>query len=319
MTRDTFIVLLLTIVCMLSVSCSDNIYQKGKITVKVVDESGKVLVGAKVGIGFEQYIDGNYKGILVEGVSNTDGIFYGEAHGTSVVSYGAAMEGYYESSAEYRFNNKANGKWSPWNPIVTIVMRKIEHPVSMYARKAEIVIPKLNKEIGFDLIQYDWIKPYGKGEQSDFVFKVSRNYISKHEFDGKMTITMPGKHDGIQATKDSRRYGSIFKLPRHAPETGYEKFITKTITAFPSKSITSDSKEDNNYFFRIRSEFDNDNLSRAMYGKIQGDFNFNVGEMDKARIGFKYFLNPDCTTNLEFDPKRNLFKNLKSFEQVGLE
>lgn len=319
MTTKLLLTLLLAIFCLLPASCSNNIYKKGRITVKVVDETGKPIAGAKVGIGFEQYVNGNYKGIPIEGLSNIDGIFTGEARGTQVVTYGATMEGYYESFGEYRFKTKTNGKWYPWNPVVTVVLRKIEEPIPMYARHAEIIIPKINKEIGFDLIEYDWIKPYGKGRHADFVFKITRKYISHLEFDGTLTISTSNNFSGIQLIKENRRYGSMFKLPRNAPQQGYEKKVVKTITAFPGKSIKSDSMEDNNYIFRIRSEQKDGKFYRAMYGKSQGDFNFTVGEGTTARIGFKYYLNPDYTTNLEFDPKRNLFQGLSSLESIGLD
>ena len=39
---------------------------------------------------------------------------------------------------------------------------------------------------------------------------------------------------------------------------------------------------------------------KAWYGKIYGDF-----------FDMVYYLNPDGTRNVEFDPKRNLFKSAK--------
>lgn len=41
-----------------------------------------------------------------------------------------------------------------------------------------------------------------------------------------------------------------------------------------------------------------------------------------AKIFFKYYLNPDYSRNLEYDPTQNLFLNLrdnKKLEWVGLE
>ena len=79
-----------------------------------------------------------------------------------------------------------------------------------------------------------------------------------------------------------------------------------------------DYEKDNNYIFRIRSEEEDGKLVKALYGKIHGDIRFDPREGKAGAISFKYYLNPDYTRNLEFDPKRNLFKNLKSFERVGL-
>jgi len=42
---------------------------------------------------------------------------------------------------------------------------------------------------------------------------------------------------------------------------------------------------------------------KALYGKIYGDF-----------FDMVYYLNPDGTRNIEYDPKRNLFKPAKHDE-----
>jgi hypothetical protein len=49
------------------------------------------------------------------------------------------------------------------------------------------------------------------------------------------------------------------------------------------------------------------NVKSALYGKIYGDF-----------MHFSYYLNPTPNSrNVEFDPKRNLSKNLSNMEGVS--
>jgi hypothetical protein len=259
------------------------------------------------------------KEIQIKEKPNPEGKFVAESYSNGIVGANISKEGYYDSYIEYRFQNKSDGRWLPWDPEITIMLNKIINPVPMYARHAEIIIPEINKKIGFDLIEYDWIKPYGKGKHADFVIEVTRKYSNKYEYNGILTVSTPNKFDGIQLVKENLRYGSMLKLPRLAPEDGYDNKIIKTMTATLMKSVASDSMEDNNYIFKIRSEHKDGKFHRAMYGKILGDFNFTVGSGTIARIGFKYYLNPDYTKNLEFDPKRNLFTNLKSTETVGLQ
>ena len=69
---------------------------------------------------------------------------------------------------------------------------------------------------------------------------------------------------------------------------------------------------------RVRSEVKSGKLVKAMYGKILEDIALAHPSKKGGYplIQFKYFLNPDYTTNLEFDPKHNLFTTLKDFEQV---
>ena len=144
---------------------------------------------------------------------------------------------------------------------------------------------------------------------------MTSTYNSDVAYDSKLELTFPNKLDGIQLIKEDRTVGSDFKLPRLAPETGYQNKLIRSRSRIPGKSGENDQKEDNNYIFRIRSEEKNGKLVRAMYGKIQGDIFIHP----PTSIYFKYYLNPDYTRNLEFNPNNNLFKGLSSLEDVGLD
>jgi hypothetical protein len=69
-------------------------------------------------------------------------------------------------------------------------------------------------------------------------------------------------------------------------------------------------KSGQNYYFRIRSNGDTD---KSLYGKIDGNIEFSRFGYSNGAIRFTYYLNPSQgDNNIEFDPKRNLFKNLKT-------
>lgn len=299
---------------------------EAKVTAKVVNEDGMPMSGEEIMIGFE---GPGGKGETAKGLTDLNGYFTASGKTIRAVSfYLINKPGYYDTYSEIEFHKSESGllkgRWLPWNPEVTLVMRKIENPVAMYARDmgrpGYITIPVTGKDVGFDLIEYDWVEPYGRGKQADFIFKLDKTFKSIYEYDGTLTLTFSNKYDGIQLVKEDRRYGSSLKLPRFAPENGYQKKLVKhNKRESPSKPTENDFKEDNNYIFRIRSEEKDGKLKRAMYGKIQGDIEFSTGGEGKGAIMFKYYLNPDYTRNLEFDPKQNLFKGLKSTEEVGLE
>ncbi|WP_157471896.1 hypothetical protein [Desulfuromonas sp. DDH964] len=186
--------------------------------------------------------------------------------------------------------------------------------------------PALDKEIGFDLEKADWVIPYGLGTQADFVFKVERRYDNADNFDATMTLTFANPFDGIQVVKDDGggdfNAGSSFRMPRMAPESGYQPTIQKRLSR-GSYGRHSDKSDDNNFIFRVRSEVDRDGkFKRAMYGKIRGDLKFDAflspiaGKEGFGSIGMHYYLNPDYTMNLEFDPKRNLFITTSPSENV---
>lgn len=230
----------------------------------------------------------------------------------------ATKDGFYSTYTEYHFRTREKGKWQPWKAEVTLVLRKIENPVPMYARNAHvspITVPELRKEIGFDLIEFDWVSPNGKGKHVDFIFKLNSTYKSEVDFDSKLELTFPNKFDGIKLVKEDRTVGSALKLPRMAPESGYQDKLIRSRSRLPGKSGEDDQKEENNYIFRIRSEEKNGKLVRAMYGKIHGDIYIHP----PTSMYFKYYLNPDYTRNLEFNPQHNLFGNIPRGERIGLD
>jgi hypothetical protein len=283
-----------------------------KLTIKVIDETGKSVDGARVGIGFTKYLHWSSKEIPVIGFSDGDGKFSASAKADGYLGFNVLKDDYYKSTGSYKFKEAKNGKWEPWNPEITVVLRKKENPIPMYARNTQfskpMIVPAVDKELGFDLIEYDWLPPYGKGQTSDFIFKLERKFINDRDFHVMLTIAFPNKFDGIQQHREDRRNGSMFKLPRFAPESGYLSKIILRKTMTPDKGITGTMKEDMNYFFRVRSEEQDGKLLRAMYGKIHGDFDVDPRGTDTAIIIFKYFLNPDYTRNMEYG--ENIFKGL---------
>ncbi len=298
-----------------STACGVNL-PTAKVTLKVVDEDGLPIKGAKASFTIEGLKTVNK---TIGSLTDKDGIFAVSEDSTGYVWYGVDIDGWYKSHGEYRFTKQESGKWQPWNPEIKVVMRKIKKPVPMYARntgnvKPDIEIPIINKEVGFDLMECDWVVPYGKGRHADFIFRLEKTFKSRDDFHSKLFVTFPNKFDGIQVVKENLKGGSMFKLPRYAPEDGYLRIITHSKVGKGMGAPTDDYGADTNYIFRVRSEEKDGKLMRAMYGKINGEIRFDPMNSKTAYIIFKYFLNPDYTRNLEFGD--NLFKNLKSTEQV---
>lgn len=123
------------------------------------------------------------------------------------------------------------------------------------------------------------------------------------------------KYDGLIPFEENLQYGSQLKLPRVAPLDGYVDKKELYVKRGFNLAETS-SKRNMNYIFRVRSEEENGRFKRGLYGKIIGDFEIGTKSKGTANIEFIYYLNPDYTRNLEFDPKRNLFGNLPDLERV---
>ncbi len=118
----------------------------------------------------------------------------------------------------------------------------------------------------------------------------------------------------------------MLRFPHHAPVTGYKPEYVKHYENSPNiiqdGGAGSDPEFETNYFFRVRTELDKDgNVISGLYGKIHGEIrigNFVRLYSDKPYISFNYYLNPNNNdTNIEFDPKRNLFRGVPDRKKVS--
>jgi hypothetical protein len=212
--------------------------------------------------------------------------------------------------------------WQPWDPTVGLQLKKIGNPIPLYARKfgegKPIKLPELGKPVGFDLLKGDWVGPYGKGETVDFIFTLNATFggMTKNGYqihDSVFTVGFPKEGDGIQSVYAQPFAGSVLRLPRYAPEQGYQTNLFRQMYRHEDGG-SAECREDQNYFFRVRTEKDEKgNIVRALYGKIHGE----IGCWQNGVIRFSYYLNPTPNErNLEFDPSRNLFTDLKSTERM---
>ena len=319
-----------------------------KMTFRVKDDFGKVVSGAMVKMStFREWIPGEGFGKDVheeiEGVTDTNGVVSltipakraeieyrvitegrGSGYGFGVKIKVDGKIYYHDIGGDFRFKALEKNNWQPWNPVVDIQLKEVVNPIPMYARflkPRNFKIPVYNKPLGYDLLKSDWLPPHGNGEVADFIFRldtklgeVTPDKIQYH--DSSLMLTFSNEGDGIQELLIKPREGSRFKLPRFAPESGYEsKWLHKS---FNHKNESYyEHNENQNYIFRIRTKKDDEGkILSALYGKINGPISYGVyGDGGKLRM--MYYLNSvPNDRNLEFDPSRNLFKNLKSSEQV---
>ena len=220
------------------------------------------------------------------------------------VDYGAEKEGYYFSSGSpIIFSKHSLGKWQPWNQKVQLVLKKIVNPVPMYAKHVKREIPVLDQEVGYDLMVGDWVAPHGSGNIQDFKFQCKKRYVEWNDFDFELEVRFKEGQDGIVQINYEKKYGSALLLPRESPEGGFQDVLIKKASG---QTLNSNNFPQENcaYFFKVRS----DHAGGPLYGKIINDFEFGLQGAKTARISFTYYLNPDGTRNMEFDPERNLFK-----------
>lgn len=293
-----------------------------KVTIKVIGEDDQPIEDAEVKVTFQRQLA---KSITEKGVTDKEGLF--SAEGVSEaghISYSAKKEGYYLTLAKIfisSINNKdpelKNGKWQPWNPVIPIVIKKKINPVPMFAKRVNLKFPELNKPVGFDFEKGDWVAPHGKGITSDMTIKFEGYFKDGNNWQRDGYLVFKNKKDGIQSyiIKDFERfypmYGSELKMPHIAPEKGYQNTFTLLSKRENGKIIQNFEQADGQcYFFRIRSKVnEKGEVTEALYGKIVSKIEVFPRE---PNIHFVYYLNPDGTRNVEFDPKKNLF--IKTFK-----
>ena len=291
-----------------------------KVTLKVIGANNEPIQGAEARVSFETRagswgeIEPRYT--IRRGMTDLEGEFTGSAHTDGLLYYGARKEGYYNTeSLHYDFIREKLGRWEPWNPVLQVVLKRIGHPIAMYAKKVQATIPRTNEVIGFDLMMADWVAPYGTGKESDFGFFLQRDYGSRQDYRVDVRLSFFHRGDGIQPLLTTND-GSQLRLFGIAPQGGYRPMIELTESRRPG--VPGQEPQWNlNYYFRIRAEESvTGNILRTMYGKIYGDIYLDGMNSTTCLVLFTYYLNPDGAPNVEFDPKQNLFRRLKTTEQV---
>ena len=283
-------------------------------TLHVVDESGVPVVAANAHIYYGRTNEAG-------GPTDVNGLFTASHRDASENLYiHVDKAGFYPFEVTYSLGRKFVPEI--WNPTQTVVLKKIGNPIPMYARDADIEIPELEKLIGYDLIQGDWVTPYGKGKLNDFIFLVSRRWDSRDDFDCAFKLTFPNPGDGLVPVSIPLNQGSTLRMSAEAPSHGYLSEISKSMSRSPGKGWKHDDRHSNkeqNYYFRIRTVLDSQgNVKSALYGKIYDDFDLTPIKSKTVKILFSYYLNPEPNSrNTEFDPKHNLFKKLTIREQVS--
>lgn len=297
---------------------------EAQITVRVVDENSRPMASVDVSVTFEmpKYkpgVWGSSEMMTRRGLSNSQGVFSAAAKSGNYVGYGAQATGYYPSTGKpVEFARSEGGRWQPWDPTVILILKKIKRPGPMYARRLEGKIPVVDEPVGFDLMEAAWVTPHGKGKSSDMLFKVTKRVISFHDFAAELLLSFPNNGDGILLMPPDTQRGSELRSPHEAPETGYGSSLSLLQGNSKERGQYGMINEDKNYFFRVRTVLDErGQVVSCLYGKIYGRIEYFPVSSKAAKLRFTYYLNPTTNDrNIEFDPKRNLFRNLKSDEQV---
>lgn len=261
---------------------------EGKVAVEVIDENERHIDGAQIKVFFESET-GKYS--VTQGVSVTNELFTAQSPiAQPYVTVEVQKDGYYKSARTYMFKGRdeVSNQYIPWGETKTLSMRRIiASQKGLYGYFHENV-PKYNTPLGFDVMKGDWVKPYGNGVISDFIFSV---YQREDGRVSEYTISFGNEGDGIQECEYFSESTSIFKWPYQAPEDGYSPAFKKAI-GYKGVDVKEEERirdpGSSCYVFRVRTEYDdNGDVKSALYGKIKGE----IIIFAKGRFQFGYWLN----------------------------
>ncbi|MGH7991465.1 MAG: carboxypeptidase-like regulatory domain-containing protein, partial [Limisphaerales bacterium] len=255
-------------------------YPEWKATVKVLDESGQPIGNADVSIWY--YVTptngASEASARTTGKTDANGVFNASGRGNSATfDFVAKKEGYYKTTMGYELGAPYQYDPVKWSPNMTLVLKKIENPIPMYAKWVDSEPSafkkngrppvNFNKSIGYDLIAGDWAAPFGKGIDTNILFTEEFNRQSITDFDYTLTVTFPNgggiqKFESPALVQDASEGASDLRSPHEAPAGGYQNSLTLENYHHPDGADMPDSGQSRSYFIRITTP------TGTLYGKI---------------------------------------------------
>jgi hypothetical protein len=281
------------------------------IEVTTQDEFGGALSGVQIIGVFALPIKSVSETVAVRKTTDLKGYAVVRSRTNGNCSVETKFQGYYRSWAVTDFDDRENDRWLPSPRKELLIMKKIGTPVPMYAISGWTVsLPGPDGSFGFDLEKLDWVTPHGAGIVSDLIFTQEKKIDNVLGSSATLRISFSNRGDGIIPLYELKG-GSELHLPRTAPMEGYEAERQLTTDWTLHREHKPRAKPALGYLYRVRTVLDeNGRVKSAWYGKIDGEFNWDPKNFPTGEVIFTYYLNPDGTTNLEFDRKRNLFGEL---------
>jgi hypothetical protein len=224
-------------------------------------------------------------------------------------------DGYYES--EKRISVERNSSQS-----ISFLLRPKKNPIAMYAKHMVVEVNKGVTAYGLNFFDGSLVLPNGMGADSDVYIAMQVSVESKDpanlELSQKLKFTFPNKNDGIAVAGMSEKWwDSKYKSAYQAPENGYAD-VFELYHARGKGKDNQDKNIEKPLYLRIRTITNKKGkIVSAIYCKIFPGIRLIGALSDTPGFIMTYYCNPTPNDrNVEFDPSRNLFKNLKPDNRV---
>jgi len=290
---------------------------KAKMTLRIVNDGGNPVSNAVASVVF--LLPKAVSNTVVRGLSNEEGLFVAEGVSTKSIGGYVSKDGYYSTNFKCPRGNPADpydnaskvkdGRWLPWNPTIPVVLREIRNPIPMYVKIFDGELTN-GATCGFDCEAGDFVEPYGRGVESDFMVTCKGAGIPGTKTTHSIEMVVSDPAGGFMAKK--KHSSSAFKSDYLAPEQGYSTNIFAKMEYDSQHGVSGSSvfQGDEYLVFKSRVKRDEEgNIVSANYGKFYSGIEFMRGVGEHVGVGFLYYFNPTPNDrNIEFDGKNNLFK-----------
>lgn len=278
---------------------------QAKECLRIVDQNGVPVSGATLWGGL-QTGDGYKDFIPIRGVSNTNGEYVIEGKCTNRIRCDITLDGYYASEFEltdYGHTHSIGGdKWLPYGSKTEIVLNKILKPMPLccHNSRTSFKIPVYNEWVGFDFERFDFVRPYGQGQENDMMLRFALDNPARDDYHMTMEVSFTNNpYAGVYelARNKSSELESVYHADANA---SYQQSFVYRFDRMPGKvsRYTQQLTSQNYLVFRTRTRVDAEGkLVSAHYGKIYGDWNF-VGPGGMSMELCVFNLTPN-DTNLE--------------------
>jgi len=282
------------------------------VSIQVLDEEGAPLTNAPVRFVWradqQEVVQSDGQGIAFsKGVSEHGDVgIASQPDGFYASEQTVWVNGYRENDLEYR-------QFLDFNDTITV--KRIRQPARMYVKNVRTTIPAEGEPVGYDLQIGDWVAPFGIGLRGDILFTLRREVRSPKDYRAELSVSFPRPEDGIVLVPEGSRMSQL-ESDYEAPEDGYTSRWTIVSSRSPDEAAGGIPSISNAYF-RVRTELDETGaLRNAWYGKMYGAVRMGLPYLNQVDVLFNYYVNPDGSRRVEFDPSRNIFDAHESTSEV---
>lgn len=260
---------------------------KAQVRFHVVDQDGTAVPGAKIWGGFTCGSRMNDY-VLVDGVTDTNGVYVAEGRCNEFLRVDVRKDGYYHTEDKIFFGQSGkvpsvvDGKWQPYGETRTVVLKKIKRPgrcIPFPRRLRDVQIPRQGVWMGFDFEKSDWISPWGNGIQSDILVRVSAREVDVYrDYQYVMEVSFKNiPYGGAYIAKLDKSSDLKTDYCANTNECFQSTFRFYSESQ-PGHERVSSILDDASYLvYRTRTKVDGEgNLISANYGMIKGPWMFDA-------------------------------------------